>query len=598
MATAKNLSLVLLMVLMLDCVLLPAQCVINTSNNTPGITVINTNDTLTQGALYAQSFQIYIPVTYQGNVVDSVHLAVSGAPQGLTIQYLPEDNNGETIAGGGNGVICFSGVTYDTVGVYPLTFTGTAYTSAGSVAIGILTGNFSYTFYVRAPGLQGHSCDTVMNLSVAYDNAIVLPLTNTAEGFLSGNGAVNFQGTYYPFVAVAEKLTGGIGDTVTGAMAEFGYVTINAADSGKLVGFYVYDATGPLATGALTGGPGVVLDSAFISLKTIATDVQNHAFSGVTFASGARLPLPEFFIVIKLPEATGDTLVVYTNDATTNNGKGYLEINAWYPYTTAAGLSADSLGNFIGATVCGSTPNAPGPGFDALPASICQGTTVQFNNATTNNPTNFSWNFGDGTPGSSLLNPTHVFADTGAYLVSLTASNAGGTVTFSHYLKVHANPTATALITNATGLTNADGAVEVIVSGGMPPYTFSWSTGYRHDTLTGVAPGSYIVTVTDTNSCLVVDTFVVSYSNGLRALGDDVQLKLYPNPADDVLFIQSSAAITKLEVVTLLGQTVLVHNGTGNLLRLQTAGLAPGNYLVVVHTTGGVVKQVFCVGRE
>jgi PKD repeat protein len=227
------------------------------------------------------------------------------------------------------------------------------------------------------------------------------------------------------------------------------------------------------------------------------------------------------------------------------------------------------------------------------------GTTVNFNNVTLGSPSSFSWSFGDGTPGSTLLNPTHVYTDTGSYLVSLTAANPGGIVTFSHYLKVHGNPSASGEITNATGLTATDGAVVITVTGGTAPYTFLWSTGGNHDTLSAVAPGTYEVTVTDTNSCVVAETFVVSYSNNVRDLSDDVQLKIYPNPANDVLFVQSgNSAIIKLEVVNVMGQTVLVNNGSGNFYRLQTHVLAPGNYLLLVHTDGGVARRMFTVVRE
>jgi len=595
----KNLYFVLLMALMPWGMFLPAQCIINTGNTTPGITAVNASDTLTEGSLYAQTFQIYIPATYQGIAIDSVHLAISGEPSGLYVLYLPEDGSGETIAGGAQGVICLSGITYDGVGAYPLSFTGNMYTGGTTTPLSSLGADFNYTFYVKAPGPTGYACDTVMNLNPAYDDTIVIPLDSPNNGYLSGNGAVNFGGTYYTFKAVAEKLIGGVGDSVTGATIEFGRVTINSGDSGMLVGIYVYDDDGPLGTGALAGGPGDVLDSAFLTLRTIAHDVQNGVFSTVAFLHGTKLTLPEFFIVVQLPQTTGDTVAVYTNNTATTNGAGYLNFSVWYSYSALFGLSSDSLGNFIGATVCGNEPEAPGPGFDALPASVCVGTTVNFNNVTLGSPSSFSWSFGDGTTGSTLLNPTHVYTDTGSYLVSLTAANPGGIVTFSHYLKVHGNPSASGEITNATGLTATDGAVVITVTGGTAPYTFLWSTGGNHDTLSAVAPGTYEVTVTDTNSCVVAETFVVSYSNNVRDLSDDVQLKIYPNPANDVLFVQSgNSAIIKLEVVNVMGQTVLVNNGSGNFYRLQTHVLAPGNYLLLVHTDGGVARRMFTVVRE
>lgn len=43
----------------------------------------------------------------------------------------------------------------------------------------------------------------------------------------------------------------------------------------------------------------------------------------------------------------------------------------------------------------------------------------------------------------------------------------------------------------------ANGAISTTVSGGLPPYTFSWSNGATTSGITGLPPGTYTVTVTD-----------------------------------------------------------------------------------------------------
>ena len=52
---------------------------------------------------------------------------------------------------------------------------------------------------------------------------------------------------------------------------------------------------------------------------------------------------------------------------------------------------------------------------------------VQFTDQSTNVPTGWVWDFGDGTATSSLQNPSHQYATTGTYNVTLTATNAFGT---------------------------------------------------------------------------------------------------------------------------------------------------------------------------
>lgn len=57
-------------------------------------------------------------------------------------------------------------------------------------------------------------------------------------------------------------------------------------------------------------------------------------------------------------------------------------------------------------------------------------------------------------------------------------------------------------ITQAIDCNNSNsGAVNLIVQGGTPPYTYSWTNGEKTEDLASVSPGTYAVTVTDANLC-------------------------------------------------------------------------------------------------
>ncbi|MEZ4926088.1 MAG: T9SS type A sorting domain-containing protein [Saprospiraceae bacterium] len=72
-----------------------------------------------------------------------------------------------------------------------------------------------------------------------------------------------------------------------------------------------------------------------------------------------------------------------------------------------------------------------------------------------------------------------------------------------------------AIVTNATATPQmlngaADGTATANPTGGTPGYTYAWSNGEMTQTITGLLPGSYTVTVTDINGCTKVKTVNVS----------------------------------------------------------------------------------------
>ncbi len=72
---------------------------------------------------------------------------------------------------------------------------------------------------------------------------------------------------------------------------------------------------------------------------------------------------------------------------------------------------------------CGGDP--PEAEFTATPASGEAPLTVSFTDASTNDPTGWRWDFGDGGT-SEERNPTHEYETPGTYTVTLTATNGEG----------------------------------------------------------------------------------------------------------------------------------------------------------------------------
>ncbi len=80
---------------------------------------------------------------------------------------------------------------------------------------------------------------------------------------------------------------------------------------------------------------------------------------------------------------------------------------------------------------------APVADFVGTPLSGATPLSVAFTDLSTNSPTSWAWNFGDGNT-SVLQNPTNIYGTAGTYTVSLTATNVIGfdTMTKPNYITV------------------------------------------------------------------------------------------------------------------------------------------------------------------
>ncbi|MFN8166264.1 MAG: SprB repeat-containing protein [Bacteroidia bacterium] len=103
----------------------------------------------------------------------------------------------------------------------------------------------------------------------------------------------------------------------------------------------------------------------------------------------------------------------------------------------------------------------------------------------------------------------------GSYNVVVTDANGCQT----NSVAVISEPTSLSLLSNVTPATcgSSNGSAHVQVSGGTPPYSYSWSNGQTTSTATGLAAGSYDVTVTDSHNCTLQVSVGVSNLNGPSA---------------------------------------------------------------------------------
>lgn len=177
---------------------------------------------------------------------------------------------------------------------------------------------------------------------------------------------------------------------------------------------------------------------------------------------------------------------------------------------------AETLRVYLGNSVC------PGSYIDSLelvvrdtlPAtvsnssSICSGSSILLN---ATGGLNYGWSPSTGLNDPSSATPLASPSTTTTYTAQVVAGNCiatlGTTITVS-------NMVLTGTIIRPLCQGNTNGAINLGVSGGVPPYAFAWSgpNGFTSSTedLVGIGPGTYTVTVSDGASCSTVRSFNVS----------------------------------------------------------------------------------------
>ena len=109
-------------------------------------------------------------------------------------------------------------------------------------------------------------------------------------------------------------------------------------------------------------------------------------------------------------------------------------------------------------TVRNSAPVTPPveANFDFAPSSPTVGASVTFTDRSTGTPTNWSWSFGDGRT-STVRNPVITFNAPGTYSVSVTASNAGSSSTYTQPVVVVPHAPHRSLVSVTTQTNGAGG---------------------------------------------------------------------------------------------------------------------------------------------
>ncbi len=89
----------------------------------------------------------------------------------------------------------------------------------------------------------------------------------------------------------------------------------------------------------------------------------------------------------------------------------------------------------------------------------------------------------------------------------------------------------------------------------------------------------------------LVDDISISFFTSVNDNPLAESLKVYPNPATDVLNIQAGVEITKARLFNISGQMVYESNGNSNEMRISTTEMPVGLYLLNITTKQGTITR-------
>jgi gliding motility-associated-like protein len=489
------------------------------AGGTPGYTFLWSNGANTAFINNLAAGTYSVTVTDLNGCTDSASVTIN-APVGgvdVTIATITDvDCNGNA-----TGAIT---ANTPTGGTAPYTFIwsngGTALSNTGLVA-------GTYTITVT----DANGCTDTASATVSEPNALLV-FTNKTDETCAGaaDGVVN--------------------STVSGGTTPYSFLWSNGATSqninGLAAGTYtvtVTDINGCTATDSRVVDAGVAV---ILTMSSIDEQCPgSNSGSAMVEANGGTTPYT----------------FLWNNGGTTDSISGLAAGTYTVTVTDANGCTATDLvavGVGTGIEVNVSVVQDP-----ACAGGNTGSIAVSAVNASLPTNTSFLWNTG------STLNILFSLS-AGTYTVTLTDNNTGCTDTAQVILTDPPAVVANIIDSVQPSCDDNDGELEVEGTGGTPGYTFLWSTGATAAQITGLAAGTYTVTVTDANGCTGTTQSTLVAPAGFVANGQMLAADTCGN---------STGSVT----VNMVGGSLPFNfSWSGGQITQTIAGLAAGTYTVTV----------------
>lgn len=381
-----------------------------------------------------------------------------------------------------NGGTASAGVTA-TGGTPPYTYTwsssNTAFADPGSAsATGLAPGVYSVSVTDAGgcgPEVVGFTFTEPGVLSAGVVN-VVSPLCNGGEGTIT----ITASGGTAPLVWGEPLLAPGSATTIVGGVFT---VTVSA-------GQYAFNIQDDNGCGPVTVNATVTEPDAITITETISNITCNGAADGALLVTASGGSGPYTYLWASSNTAVdgstsadlGAALIAGTYDVTVEDANGCTE-TASYSIVEPTNVQIQGTASDV---QCAGQANG------SVDLTVSDGTP----------PYTYVWassNTAFVDPGTEDLSGLQA----GIYMVSVSdANNCVGTGTMSFTIS---EPTVLSVFaiasSNVTCNGGSDGAINLNVTGGTPPYSYAWNTGANTQDISGLTAGLYDVVVTDDNGC-------------------------------------------------------------------------------------------------
>jgi len=186
-------------------------------------------------------------------------------------------------------------------------------------------------------------------------------------------------------------------------------------------------------------------------------------------------------------------------------------------------------------------------------------------------PYTHNWSHGVSTNSNTISNlSAGTYTDT---IVDATGCRTVVTVTISEPPPLEVNVS----VTQPKECSSNDGFIEVQASGGKPPYSYQWNTGDTGRVLNNLSPGTYTVSVIDSNGCRQTQQVFLSAENGPQV-----------SSSSELLSCSPPQYVVNLEAWG-VSQPYVVYWDTYDTTTSLTDTLPPGTYIVIVDDGSGCI---------